>query len=60
MTGYDESLVKCSSDKCEKQMLVTHYGFHPTFTIFCPEHTDNLKTIFSPNKLQKLTEVAEQ
>lgn len=37
MTGYDETLAKCSH--CEKEMLFAHYGFHPAFSVLCPECT---------------------
>lgn len=37
MTGYDETLALCSH--CQKAMLVAHYGFHPAFSVLCPECT---------------------
>lgn len=57
MTGYDEQVVKCGN--CNQEMLICHYGFHPAFSILCPDCTSKVPKLVESlkNKQQNSTEV---
>lgn len=53
MTGYDEQLTVCSH--CKSDMVIAHYGFHPAFSILCPDCTKKAKDRGDLKHLYQLT-----